>query len=146
MGYIFTEISQNILDTSNCNKDINSSHGEKIIFLGVVRNINLRKKVLAVSYEAFIPLAEKTLRDICIEAQSKFEPALDITCVHRIGKLKVGEISLFISTSSPHREASYQSSRYIIEEIKKRAPIWKKEHYEEGESEWLKGHTLCEHV
>lgn len=66
-----------------------------------------------------------------------------ICIVHRIGKLAQGDISVGVGVSSPHRDECYQASRYVIEEIKRRAPIWKREAYESGETEWLKGHMLC---
>jgi molybdopterin synthase catalytic subunit len=119
-------------------------HGAEILFLGVVRDINLGRSVTAVAYDAFPPLAEKTLATIASEAKEKWGD-LQIAIFHRTGKLSVGEVSLAIAVSSKHRDESYQASRYVIEEIKERAPIWKKEFYTDGESEWLKGHALCQH-
>lgn len=120
-------------------------HGAKILFTGVVRNSNLGKKVLAVSYDAFIPMTEKVFLEICEEARARSGPDLDLLLVHRIGRLEVGEISIAIVASSPHRDEAYQASRFIIENVKHRAPIWKKEHYEDGETQWLEGHALCSH-
>lgn len=121
-------------------------HGAQNFFFGSVRAINAGKKVTAVSYDAFEPLAEKILQEISLEAQLKWGGTLKICVIHRTGKLLIGEISVAIGVSSMHRDESYQASRYIIEQIKKRAPIWKKEHYENGETEWLKGHALCQHA
>ena len=120
-----------------------SSHGAEILFLGVVRDINLGRAVTAVAYDAFAPLAEKILETIADEAKAKWGD-LQIAIFHRTGKLAVGEVSLAIAVSSRHRDESYLASRYVIEEIKARAPIWKKEFYTDGESEWLKGHALCQ--
>jgi molybdopterin synthase catalytic subunit len=121
------------------------SHGAQNYFFGSVREVNLGKKVVAVSYDAYIPLGEKILREISMEAQDQWGFELRITVSHRVGALNVGECSVGIGVSSPHRDEAYQASRYIIEQIKKRAPIWKKEFYEDGETEWLKGHALCQH-
>jgi molybdopterin synthase catalytic subunit len=121
-----------------------SGHGAEILFLGVVRDINLGRKVTAVAYDAFPPLAEKTLAAIADEARAQWGD-LQIAIFHRTGKLTVGEVSLAIGVSSRHRDESYLASRWIIEEIKERAPVWKKEFYSDGESEWLKGHALCQH-
>ncbi|MBI2601807.1 MAG: molybdenum cofactor biosynthesis protein MoaE [Deltaproteobacteria bacterium] len=118
-------------------------HGAQVYFLGLVRNHNHGKKVLAVSYDIFAPLAVKVLRQICEEARDRFEGRAKMIVVHREGKLKVGDVSVCIAVSTPHREEAYQISRYIIEELKVRAPIWKKEHYETGETDWLQGHALC---
>ncbi|MCC7441564.1 MAG: molybdenum cofactor biosynthesis protein MoaE [Bdellovibrionales bacterium] len=119
-------------------------HGAQNLFFGAVRETNHGKRVLAVSYDAFAPLAEATLRDICGEAAGRWGEDLRFRVLHRTGRLGVGELSVAIGVSSRHREESYQASRYVIEELKKRAPIWKKEHYEGGETEWLKGHALCQ--
>ncbi len=117
--------------------------GAEVSFLGVVRRWNHGKKVIAVSYDAFQPLTENIIEEICREAQGKWGKDLGITVIHRIGRLEVGEISVFIHVKSVHRDEAYQTSRYVIEELKHRAPIWKKEHYEDGETAWLKGHALC---
>lgn len=122
-----------------------SGHGAEIIFLGVVRDINHGRNVVSVAYDAFPPLAEKTLTEIASEAKEKWGREMQIVILHRTGILKVGEVSLAIAVSSRHRDESYQASRYVIEQIKDRAPIWKKETYSDGETKWLKGHALCQH-
>lgn len=121
------------------------SHGAQIWFSGTVRNFNQGKKVFTVSYDAFIPLAEKCFLEICKEASERWGDSLKAVIVHRVGNLKVGEMSVAIGVSLPHRRETYDASRYLIEELKMRAPIWKKEYYENGESEWLQGHALCSH-
>ena len=121
------------------------SHGAESIFFGRVRDINLGKKVIAVSYDAFEPLAEKTFRVVCDEARLKWGGDLRIALVHRIGRLDVGDISIGITVRSRHRDEAYLASRYIIEQVKTRVPIWKKEFYENGESDWVRGHALCGH-
>jgi molybdopterin synthase catalytic subunit len=120
-----------------------SGHGASLLFFGIVRRENLGRNVLAVAYDAYPPLAEKVLRSICEEAQVNWGEDLEIKLLHRTGKLSVGEISLAIAVSSKHRDESYQASRYVIEELKRRAPVWKKEFYDDGESDWLEGHALC---
>ena len=101
---------------------------------------------MAVSYDAFVPLAEQILKEIADEACKQWGEDLRIFIQHRTGRLEPGEVSVAIGVSSMHRNESYLASRYIIEQIKVRAPIWKKEHYENGETEWLKGHALCQHA
>ncbi len=122
----------------------NSGHGAEILFLGNIRDFNQGRRVKAVAYEAFIPLAKKTFYEICEEAQKRWGSSLCAVVTHRVGKLQVGEASVVIGVSLPHRGEAYQASRYIIDELKHRAPIWKKEYYEDGESEWLQGHALCQ--
>ena len=120
-------------------------HGGQCFFFGAVRSQNHGLQVVAVEYDAFIPLAEKTFTEIAHEAIAKWGNDLKIIVRHRTGKLLVGEISVAIGVSSKHRDEAYQASRYVIEQIKVRAPIWKKEYYTNGETEWLKGHSLCQH-
>ncbi len=119
-------------------------HGGMNFFFGAVRDFNGGKNVVAVSYDAFEPLAEQVFRDIAGEACQKWGNELRIYIVHRVGKLLCGDTSVGIGVSSRHRDESYQASRYVIENIKHRTPIWKKEFYENGETEWLKGHALCQ--
>jgi molybdopterin synthase catalytic subunit len=111
----------------------------------VVRNTNHGRQVQAVSYDAHPALAETCFREICQEASGRWGETLQVALIHRVGRLEVGEISVSIAIGLPHRDEAYQASRYVIEELKKRAPIWKKEHYIDGESEWLQGHALCSH-
>lgn len=123
-----------------------SPHGAGNVFAGYVRDLNMGKKVLGIEYDSFEPLTEKIFRDICHEAQEEWGHDLQIFVIHRIGYLKVGEISVAIFVTSGHRDESYQASRYVIEEIKTRAPIWKKEFYQDSQSEWVRGHALCQHA
>lgn len=116
------------------------SCGAEVLFFGVVRNSNDGRSVTAVSYDAFKPLAESVFSEICAEVLVKWGQSLRVALFHRIGRLVVGEISVAIAVGSPHRAEAYDASRYVIEQIKIRAPIWKKEHYADGDSEWLKGH------
>ena len=120
-------------------------HGAQIIFSGRVRNHNQGKKVMGVSYDAYQPLAKTALEEIATEAKAKWGDDLSITVAHRFGRLGIGEVSVVILVSSRHRDESYKASRYVIEQLKVRAAIWKQEHYEDGDSEWLQGHALCGH-
>jgi molybdopterin synthase catalytic subunit len=94
-------------------------------------------------YSAFAPMAERVMREIAEEAAERWETG-DIAVVHRVGRLELGEASVAIAVASPHRDAAYQASRYIIEELKRRVPVWKKEGYLDGEQEWLPGNRPAE--
>lgn len=120
-------------------------HGATTTFIGSVRKHNLGKEVLGITYDMFEPLVTKTLNDLCESACQHWKNKLKIYIAHYQGKLNVNEISIIIAVSSPHRDATFKACRYLIEEIKKQCPIWKKEHYINGDSEWVKGHALCEH-
>lgn len=143
MGKISTTITQKLLDISKALQFCHSDDcGAEILFIGSVRNTNEGRKVKAVNYDGHIILGEKILRELCEEAQLKWGKDLNIWVGHRLGMLNLGEASLLINVTSPHRDAAYMASRYIIEEIKIRLPVWKEEIYCEGDKEWLKGQTL----
>lgn len=116
--------------------------GAELLFVGVVRNRNDGRPVRAVSYDVFAPLAEKVFRELGEEALARFGPALGVAVVHRSGRLEVGEASVMVAVTSPHRAEAYAASRFVIEQLKVRAPIWKQEHYADGDSAWLRGHAL----
>ncbi len=121
------------------------SHGAATSFLGIIRNRNLGRDVIGVSYDVFIPLAERTLQDLCKEAQQQWGSGLKLFVEHFKGRLEVGGVSVIVAVSSPHRNEAFQACRFLIEGIKHRSPIWKQEHYLNGDSEWVKGHALCSH-
>jgi molybdopterin synthase catalytic subunit len=117
-----------------------SADGAALLFVGVVRDQNDGRAVGHLEYSAFAAMAERVLEEIASEAVGQWHTGR-IAVTHRIGRLELGEASAAIAVASPHRDAAYQASRYIIEELKRRVPIWKKEGYVEGESEWLPGHS-----
>lgn len=119
-------------------------HGAVVSFFGVVRNINQGRRVTSITYDAHQQLAERVFGKICEKARARWKNECKILLTHRIGTLNVGEISVAIVVSSPHRKTAFRICRYIIEELKIRAPIWKQEHDEDGVSRWLKGHCLRE--
>ena len=105
-------------------------------FEGWVRNHNEGQDVARLEYEAFEPLAIKEGERILATAMSRFG-VLHAACVHRIGDLALGELAVWVGVSSPHRDEAFLACRYIIDEVKHRVPIWKKEHYRDGDSGWV---------
>jgi molybdopterin synthase catalytic subunit len=122
-----------------------AENGAMNMFVGRVRNHNLGRAVNAVSYDVFAPLACNVLRELSYEAREKFGPRLRLYIEHFKGRLEIGGISVIIAVGSPHRDESFQACRYLIEQLKICAPNWKQEHYVDGVSEWVRGHTLCGH-
>jgi molybdopterin synthase catalytic subunit len=120
-----------------------SSYGASIIFTGTVRNINENKEVIGITYDSHDELVLKSFEEIYKEAGDKLK-ILDkaVFIEHIRGYIGLGETSIIIAVACKHRDEAYVLSRYIIEEIKKRSPIWKKEHYKNKESEWLKGNPI----
>jgi molybdopterin synthase catalytic subunit len=118
-----------------------ASDGAVVLFLGVVRDHNEGRDVRGIEYEAYQEMAMSVMTAIALEAGESVDTDR-IAVVHRTGELEVGEVSLAIAVGSPHREEAYQASRYIIEEIKKRVPMWKKERFADGETSWVEGVRL----
>lgn len=112
--------------------------GAVLLFLGVVRNHADGRSVRGMHYEAYEAMASGVLREIAGEAAEKLGTDR-LSVVHRTGELAIGEVSVAIAVSSPHRAESYEASRYVIEEIKKRLPVWKKERYVDGDASWVEG-------
>lgn len=119
-----------------------AEYGAELLFYGTVRNTNEGRPVVAVSYDVFAPLAERTFSEIGEEAVARWGRDLRVVVVHRCGRLAVGEVSVVVGVASAHRDEAYLASRYVIEQLKVRSPIWKQEHYADGDSEWLRGHSL----
>ena len=115
--------------------------GAALLFLGTVRDHADGRPVGGLRYEAYQAMAEKELDAIAGEAVRQLGTDR-IAIVHRVGDLSVGEVSVAIAVSSPHRAEAFQASRFIIEEIKKRLPVWKHEKYEDGDATWVQGRTL----
>jgi molybdopterin synthase catalytic subunit len=110
--------------------------GAVVSFEGRVRRRNQGREVLSLEYEAFDELAEKEGERIMAETCEKFA-LLSAGCIHRVGHLQVGELAVWAAATAAHREEAFAACRYIIDEVKARVPIWKKEHYSNGPTEWI---------
>jgi len=120
--------------------------GASIFFTGTVRDQNNNKTVTGITYDSHDELVVKSFEEIYNEVDKKLNIKDKAVFIEHIkGYLKLGEISIIIAVACKHREQAYVLSRYIIEEIKKRSPIWKKEHYTNDESAWLKGNPIILH-
>ena len=119
------------------------SYGASIIFTGTVRNINENKEVTGMTYDSHDELVLKSFEEIYKEVSEKLQIKDKAVFIEHIkGYIQLGETSIIIAVACKHRDQAYVLSRYIIEEIKQRSPIWKKEHYKNEESEWLKGNPI----
>lgn len=112
--------------------------GALAVFIGTVRNKTKEKKVVALEYEAYIPMALKKIQKIAKEAEKRW-PIEKIAITHRIGKLAIGDSAVVIALSTPHRKESFEACQYVIDTLKEFVPIWKKEIYEDGEV-WVAAH------
>ena len=110
--------------------------GALVSFEGWVRKSNMGQDVVALEYEASAQLAENEFAKIAAEVKEQFG-VIDLRCVHRTGKLDVGDMAVWIGVTTAHRKEAFQACQYIIDELKQRLPIWKKESYVDGVSEWI---------
>lgn len=113
----------------------NSTCGGLVIFEGRVRNHHKGRAVLRLDYEAFPRMAESEGAKIITSAREKFDVHA-IACEHRTGSLAIGDIAVVVAVSSAHRDAAFDACRFVIDELKATVPIWKKEFYTDGSSEW----------
>jgi molybdopterin synthase catalytic subunit len=110
--------------------------GALSLFLGTVRNRNDGRPVTGIEYEAYPDMARREMAAIATEAERAFD-GVRIAVVHRTGFLRVGDVSVAIAAAHPHRAAALDASREVIEALKRRVPIWKREHYLDGERRWV---------
>jgi molybdopterin synthase catalytic subunit len=110
--------------------------GGFVSFEGRVRSRNDGRTVRTLEYEAYGELAAREGARIVGEARRKFAVRA-VACVHRVGRLRIGEIAVWAGVAAEHRDAAFAACRYIIDEMKARVPIWKKEHYAVGSSQWI---------
>ena len=138
------DISKEKIELIKAEKFIASSKcGASIYFVGTVRDLNNDKKVIGMTYDSHDALVIKSFEEIYQDSVKKFK--FDNTAVfieHIKGKIQLGDISILIAVACKHRNQAYELSRFFIEEIKKKTPIWKKEHYENEDSEWLEGNPI----
>ena len=138
------DIKERKISLSNAERFISSKiYGASIYFTGSVRNQNNDKNVIGITYDSHDALVIKSFQEIYNEAEKKLNiDEKSVFIEHAKGYLNLGEISIIIAVACKHRDEAYVLSRYIIEEIKKRSPIWKKEHYLNKETSWLKGNPI----
>jgi molybdopterin synthase catalytic subunit len=133
--------SQSAIDVNAARKELEDlGAGGFVSFEGWVRDHNEGQQVTRLEYEAFQELAVKEGDRIVTEALRKF-PIKRALCIHRVGSLALGEMAVWVAVSAVHRGEAFDACRYIIDEVKHRVPIWKKEHYRSGDSGWVN----CEH-
>lgn len=134
-------VSQTAIDVEAAKKRVaDNSCGALVVFEGWIRDHNEGQAVERLEYEVYKPVAEKEGARIIDEAIEKFQVSHAL-CIHREGLLELSEVAVIVCVSSSHRGEAFDACRYIIDNIKTRLPIWKKEHYVSGVSEWVN----CEH-
>jgi molybdopterin synthase catalytic subunit len=138
MRFRFTEEA---IDTAAARRELlDPAAGGFVSFEGWVRNFNEGQEVTRLEYEAFQALAVKEGERILAEAAARF-PVKSALCIHRVGSLALTDMAVWVGVSAVHRGEAFDACRFIIDEVKHRVPIWKKEHYRNGDSGWVN----CEH-
>jgi molybdopterin synthase catalytic subunit len=116
--------------------------GAIALFYGIVRDNNQGRRVLYLEYDAYPEMAEKVMRDLADEIKARF-PITDIAVQHRTGRLEIGETSLLVAVSSPHRREAFEACHAYVDRLKEAVPVWKKEVFEGGE-EWIEGERIAD--
>jgi molybdopterin synthase catalytic subunit len=130
-------LTPSAIDTDSARRELlDLGAGGYVSFEGWVRNLNEGQEVVRLEYEAFQELAVKEGERILADALRRF-PVKRALCVHRVGALELTDMAVWVGVSSVHRGEAFDACRYIIDEVKHRVPIWKKEHYRSGDSGWV---------
>jgi molybdopterin synthase catalytic subunit len=114
---------------------VSAEQGGVVTFVGAVRNHHAGRTVLRLEYNAYGPMADAEFAKVIAEAEARW-PAR-VAAEHRIGTLEVGEVAVVVVAAAAHRDAAFDACRYVIEELKRRVPIWKREHYSDGTAGWV---------
>ncbi|CAN5130273.1 molybdopterin synthase catalytic subunit MoaE [soil metagenome] len=134
----FAEITNKPLDVGEiARRVVPKTCGATVTLDGYVRQFTKGRETLYLVYEAYKPMALKEMEKLIKQAHEKFEIE-NIGIVHRLGKLEIGETSIVIAVASPHRRAAFEACEWLIKELKRTVPIWKKEVYADGET-WVEG-------
>lgn len=113
------------------------------VFIGKVRDLNHGRPVLGISYDLFVPLVLNEFQRLADEVDAEFGPKVKLYVAHAKGRLAVGDVAIVVAAGTPHRDEAFRACRQLIEAVKHRAPVWKQEHYHDGNSVWSEGCSLC---
>jgi molybdopterin synthase catalytic subunit len=110
--------------------------GAVLLFLGTVREMTGDRRTVALDYDAYPQMAEAKMAELEAEARERW-PVVHAGIVHRLGRLELGDASVAVAVSAPHRHQAFEAGRFLIDELKVRVPIWKKENWADGSTEWV---------
>jgi molybdopterin synthase catalytic subunit len=135
---VYFEVTEGPLDAEKLFEHVRKDEaGAVLVFYGVVRNENVGRRVEYLEYEAYPEMAEKVMRELAEEMMARW-PLTDVAIQHRTGRLEIGETSLIVAISSPHRQEAFEAGLALVDRFKEIVPVWKKEVFEGGE-EWIEG-------
>jgi molybdopterin synthase catalytic subunit len=131
------ELTHDVIDHARLTGKVRRDNcGGVVIFLGTVRDLTDGRVTAALDYEAYPAMATKKMTEIEEETRSRW-PVGDMIMVHRLGHLEVGEVSVAVAVSCPHRAQAFEACRHAIDRLKELVPIWKKENWADGTTEWV---------
>ena len=131
------EITENTIDFEAVTNSVRSNlAGAVCLFLGTVREMTAGRQTSSLDYEAYPGMARKKMSELECEARIRW-PAIEVAIVHRVGHLELGDVSVAVAVSTPHRGQSFEACRWIIDTLKEIVPIWKKEVWTDGSEEWV---------
>lgn len=140
------QMVETVIDPDSLRRELfDDRAGAYTAFEGWIRNHNDGHDVLRLEYEAYAPLAVKEGERVIAEAHKQFD-VINIACVHRSGMLEIGDCAVWVGVSAAHRDAAFVAARYVIDQVKVRLPIWKKEHYRDGHSGWVNCERCAAHA
>ena len=124
------------IDTALLGRSVHAAdHGAVATFVGLVRDHHAGRAVVSLSYTAYGPMAEKVCADVCEEGAARWP--VRIALAHRLGELAIGDAAIVVAVASGHREAAFDACRWVVDQVKARAPIWKRERYADGAEAWV---------
>jgi|SRR5579883_8218 len=130
-------LTRDTIDYHSLAEAVRSPHcGAVVLFLGTVRDLTGEQVTVFLDYEAYSPMAEKKLEEIELEVRRRW-PVGEIAMIHRLGRLEVGDVSVAVAVSCPHRAEAFDACRFAIDTLKELVPIWKKENAPDGTGEWV---------
>src|SRR5438128_1270907 len=134
---VMIDLVDHPIDTASLLNQVNSpAAGAVVLFLGTVREMTGGRRTVALDYECYGDMARKKLAELEAEALRRW-PIVECAIVHRLGRLELAEASVAVAVSTPHRQDAFEAAKWLIDTLKKEVPIWKKENWEDGTTEWV---------
>ncbi|QDT56748.1 Molybdopterin synthase catalytic subunit [Caulifigura coniformis] len=131
------DLTREVIDFSELTEWVRSTQaGAVVLFLGTVREMTGGLRTIALDYEAYPEMARAKMQEIADEAARRW-PAIRIALAHRFGRLELGDVSVAVAVSTPHRGDSFEAGRFLIDTLKQVVPIWKQENWADGTKEWV---------
>jgi molybdopterin synthase catalytic subunit len=135
--FAMIQLTHDSIDYTSLTESVRSNAaGAVVLFLGTVREMTNGRQTIALDYDAFPEMAKAKFEELIAEVRDKW-PIVNAAIVHRLGRLELGEVSVAVAVSTPHREQAFEAGEHLIDRLKEIVPIWKKENWADGTTEWV---------